>query len=1182
MKRFGLALTLLLVSAAGFGQEFRATISGHIVDASGAVVPKAKVTVANTETGTKVETLSNGSGDYTAPFLLPGKYKVTATADGFSTAVRDGITVQTGDKLGIDISLAVGSMTQQVVVTADSALIQTETATSGQVLTSEEIENLPDNGRSPLGLAKSMYGVVAKQKNSVVQARPFDNSAASDYSLGGGNSQSNEYLLNGVPNMQDSSRLPGFSPLQDSVNEVRVDIFESDASYGDTSGGTVNLVTKAGTNAFHGSVNEFNQFSAINAPNRWFSNGSKQLATRQNQYGGTIGGPVRIPKVFDGRDKLFFFYAYEAFKGSTPNPQTTTVPTAAERAGDFSALLGLGTPVTGTRCKGVTTSYNSYQLFDPAKATADPQCPGQVIRQPIAGNVLQPSQLNGVAKGYLQYFPAPTQAGTADGQNNFYSNIPTTNNYNSHSGRLDYSLNDNNKIFFEVHRSEYISTSNNIFSNIATGSRSYTVYQGGLFDYVHTFSSSTTMDTRLSLTRSYKNSSLPSEGFDATSIGFPGYINSNASMALPRVQFTENGSTNPPAYSTLSTQPGTLAAFDTIQLFSALTKVIGKHTIKIGPDIRQNKNNTYSPQYSSGNFGFSNTFVSAGTTLAGPIFGGSFASFLLGIPASGSYNIVPALTYNNWYFSGFAQDDWKVTRHLTFNMGLRLESETSINESHDRAVVGFDPNATNSVTTAAIAAYAKSPIPELPVASFQPTGGLTFASSSKRYEYATAPAYVSPRFGFAYAPELFNDKLAIRGGFGLYVNPFNDYYTPQNYGYSSSTNLVATNNTFLTPAASLSDPFPATNPILQPTGSSMGVNTFLGQNITIRPANVQVPYSERWNLDVQFQLSKNTMIDVGYIGNHQVHLSYSNCLSCAPLLPFLSRQPGRDATVQNNLSGSVANPFKGLPNITGTLATASTISKYVLLQAYPQFGTGSAQNGVTQQLVPGQSATYNALLFRFQKRSSNGLTLNVNYTYSHNLLSQQLNPGGPLTYQENASDFPNHLSVTGVYRLPFGRGGKYFASVHPLVDAFIGGFTVNTIYQYLSGAPISWGNFPIFANGTSYDNSVKISPRQYFGVLDTKKFDVQANDQPSTTYNYRTFPLFYGRQDATNNLDASILKDFRAGERVRIQYRFEAFNVLNHTSFGTPNVSPTSSAFGTITSYTSVPRVLQQGLRVVF
>src|SRR5437868_9052041 len=266
MKRLVL-LVLLFFGLPAFAQEFRSTLTGRVTDPSGAVIPGAQITVRNTETGATVNTVSDKSGNYTVPFLLPGRYSLQASASGFTTLVHDGVTLLTGAKVEEDFGLKVGGTTQEVHVTSDAPLIETETATAGQVLTAQEVEDLPDNGRSPLALAKSMYGVVAKQKNSVVQSRPFDNSAASDYSLGGGNSQSNEYLLNGVPNMQNSSRLPGYSPLQDSVQEVRVDVFESDASYGDTSGGTVNLVTKAGTNSFHGAAEEINQFSAINAPN---------------------------------------------------------------------------------------------------------------------------------------------------------------------------------------------------------------------------------------------------------------------------------------------------------------------------------------------------------------------------------------------------------------------------------------------------------------------------------------------------------------------------------------------------------------------------------------------------------------------------------------------------------------------------------------------------------------------------------------------------------------------------------------------------------------------------------------------------------------------------------------------------------------------------------------------------
>lgn len=831
-------LLAFLLSFAGcmvFAQEFRATLTGRVTDPTGAILPEASIVVINTGTGTKVQTKSDATGQYTTPFLLPGSYAVRVTMPGFRTYEHKNLTLQTGAKVQEDVQMQVGEASQNVVVTTETPLIETTTATAGQVLSAHEIENLPANGRSPLGLAKTEYGVIPKQKHSVTESRPFDNSASSDFSIGGGNAQSNEYLLNGVPNMQDSSRLPGYSPMQDSVQEIRVDVFESDASYGDTSGGTVNLTTKAGTNRFHGALNEFNQFSAINAPTRWFANDFP--ATRQNQFGAYLGGPVILPKIFDGHNKLFFLYAFEGFKGSTPNPITTTVPTAAERKGDFSSLLS-GQMVSSKNCPaGQPHTYDKYQLFDPFSGTPDPNCSGQVVRTPIANNVMR--NINPVAAAYLNYFPMPNTAPTAaDGENNFRSNVPTTNDYNSHAGRLDYNINDSNRIFFETHRSEYLQTSNNIFNNIATGSQKYTVYQGGLLDYIHTFSPIATLDARLSLTRSYNNTTLPSNGFDATSIGYPTYINTNSSTALPRISFSENGSTNSPAYSTLSTKPGTLSAFDTIQFFSAFTLVRGKHTIKIGPDIRQNKNNTMSPGYSSGDFGFDNRFVSAGSTLAGPLFGGSMASFLLGVPSSGSYSIAPAFTYNNWYFGGFVQDDWRILPNLTLNLGMRVESETSINESQNRAVVDWDPTAVNSATAGAKAAYAAHPVAELPASSFAPTGGLIFASAARRYEYATPSAYYSPRFGFSYTPSALRNRGVIRGGFGLFVNPFNDYYNPQSYGYSASSSLVPTTNNYLSPAASLSDPFPANNPLVQPTGSSLGVDTYLGQGIAVRPRNV--------------------------------------------------------------------------------------------------------------------------------------------------------------------------------------------------------------------------------------------------------------------------------------------------------------------------------------------------------
>jgi len=1181
MKHFVLSVLLVpcicFLSVAAFGQEFRATISGRVADATGAVVPGTQITLTNTETGVKTPTISNADGQYTVPFLQPGKYSVSATQAGFQSYTRSGITLQSGDKIAIDIPLAVGTATTQVNISADATLLQTQNSTAGQVLTPEEVENLPANGRSPLGLAKTEYAVVPKQKNSVVQARPFDNSAASDFSVGGGASQSNEYLMNGIPNMQNSSRLPGFSPLQDAVSEIRVDAFQADASYGDTSNGTVNLITKSGGNRFHGTLSEFNQFSALNAPVRWFQPvGVKQLATRQNQYGGTIGGPIWIPKVFNGKDKLFFFYAYEGFKGSQPSPTTTSVPTAAERNGDFSALLAVNP---------------SYQLYNPYSATTTN---GTITRQPIPNNVLANSGLkfNPIAQAYLQYIPLPNVPGNSDGSANYSANIPTLFNYNSHQGRIDYNINDSNKLFFEIHRSEYINTSGQVFPTIATGSQSYTVHQGGVVDFVHTFSPKYTLDTRVGLTRTYANSTLLSNGFDPSSLGFPGYLNQpGAPVAMPVVTFSDSNSIQ-----SLSSNPGANTAFDTIALFSALTAAEGKHTLKAGIDFRQNKNNVINvgnasnlivnganvtSGATSGSFGFGTNFVSRGPSFAAPTFGGSYASFLLGLPTTGSFNINPKATYNSWYFAGFLQDDWRAAPNLTINAGLRLESETSINESNNRAS-WFDPNAANSAAPFATAAYAAKPIAELPASSFSANGGLAFASpNGRRVEYFTPAIYLSPRIGLAYTPEAFKQKLVLHAGFGLLYSPFNDYYTPQNYGFSSTMAYVPSNDNFLTPATTLNDPFPSTNPILQPTGSSLGANTYLGQTISIRAPKVKGPYVERWTMDMQYQLTPNTMIQVGYIGAHGVNSSYTNLLSAVGQLPFLSRAPGLDTATQANLTSSAPNPFKGAPGETGTLATATNVSKFALLQTLPQYSS------VSQQLVPGAGLLFHELAVRVQKRTSHGLTINFNYQWSHNLTTSQLNNGGALFYGGNASDFPNHVSLAGSYLLPFGKNKQFFGSANPVVNALIGGFTINGIYTYLSGASIQWGGpggsgAPLFANGTSYDNRLKIRPRNYTpnGAFDTSLLASVAL-QP-TQYNYRTFPLFYGRQDVTNILNASILKDFSFGEKVKMQYRFEAYNALNRNEFGAPNVNPASSSRGTINSTVGLPRVLQQGLRLVF
>ncbi|MBO0797258.1 MAG: TonB-dependent receptor, partial [Blastocatellia bacterium] len=991
--------------------------------------------------------------------------------------------------------------------------------------------------------------------------RPFDNSGGGDISLGGGNASSNEILLNGIPNMEDSSRTAGFSPLIDAVDEIRVDQFESNAAYGDTSGGTVNITTKSGTNQFHGTLSEFNETSAL-AAGLWFNNanGIKNPVTRQNQYGGTIGGPIIIPKVFNGHNKLFFFYAYEGFKDSTPTSVFATVPTVAERGGDLSALLALG---------------KNYQLYNPYSGVLSN---GKVTRQPFAGNMIPISMLNPVALAYLQFYPQPNLPGKADGEQNFISTTPNADNYFSNMGRLDYNINDTNKLFFELHQSHWLQTAGNVFQNIATGNNTEVDMWGGVLDEVHTFSPTLVLDTRLGFSRTINSTNqLPSTGFDASSLGFPSYIDANSTIdVLPRITLSDAA--------TLGGKTGSPAYFDNIQLFATLTKVWGSHTFKVGPDIRANKLSQLGSGYSSGSFTFGSSWVTSGTGASAQPFGSSLASLLLGLPTAGQFDITQPTTSNNWYTGGFIQDDWKIKQNLTLNLGLRVEHETPVVESNNRITVGFDPTAVNSVTQAAEAAYASiyaqyaAANPLLPaVSAFQPTGGLVFATPANRSGYSTATTLLSPRIGLAWAPGKFHNNTVFRGGFGIFYNPFNDYNTGPSTGFSQTTLLVQP-STFLPsdPATSfLSNPFPATNPIQQPAGSSLGFDTGLWNDIAFYTPNPKNAYSVRWSFDIQHQFSKDLMLDIGYIGAHQVNLSYSNCLSSSssdsscngiPPLQYLTTSPIRDDALTSAMSTSVPNPFLGL--IPGV---SKMTQVYALLGPYPEF------TGVTQKIVPGGYAWFHMLAVRLTKRFSSGLQFNINYEHSRQLETSQLQGGGPLVYTETSSDFPNHFVLTGSYDLPFGRGAKFWSNTNRLVNALVGGWTLNAIYIVESGAPISWGNMIYNGRPLHYD------PTNLAQAFDVTQFDRNSNDQPNN-YNYRTFPQMFNnlRSQGANNADLSLMKNFSLRERIKLQFRFEAFNALNRTQFAGPNLDPTKTTFGTITAQANSARVIQMGLRLQF
>jgi hypothetical protein len=1142
MKR--LLLSLLLMAASLSAQEFRGTLMGRVSDPSGAAVPNAKVTVIKTDTNTRSETVSGPEGSYTAPFLAPGRYEVIAEAPGFKKYVHSGIEVGTNQRVAEDIRLEVGSAAEAITVTAEAPLLNIVTASSGQVITTREVENLPMNGNTPLALARNALGVIPKQKHLLNEVKPYDTGSAVDISLGGANAGSNEYLLDGVPNMSSASRQGAFSPPMDAVDEVKIELYQADAAYGDTLGGTVNITTKSGTNQFHGSAYEFNQTSALSA-NQFFLNaaGQQQPVTRSNQYGGTFGGPVRIPKVLNGTDKLFFFFAYEGFKDSSPGMTTTAVPTAAERNGDFSALLALGP---------------SFQLYDPATATLSGT---RIARQTFGGNLVPASRINSLAKNYLQYFPQPNQPGKADGENNYVVPSPSINDFASWIGRTDASIGSRDKLFFNMHMSSYTSATADIFHNLATGQYSGMDIWGGVLDDVHVFSPTLLLDTRLGFTRSYSSSYIKSAGFDPTQLGFPSYMAAySLRTAMPRIAFSD-------AYAGLSTTPGSVSPFTSLQWFTSVTKVLGRHTLKAGFDFRRYDANSLNPGYSAGTFTFGTNWITAGTGAAAPAFGGSMASFLVGLPTAGQFDVNTAYAYRSYLYGYFLQNDWRVKPNLTINAGIRFEHETPLVERYNRIVAGFNPAAANAVSQAAATAYAKSPIPQLSASSFSALGGLFYASGSQRSGYSLPAFFPSPRLGLSWTPRALNKKTVFRGGFGIFNNSIGAYLTGPTTGFSQTTTLVPTNDSYVTPYATLSSPYPAG--ILTPVGSTSGVNSNLGNTISFYTSNITNPYSVRWSFDVQQQIGKDMMLQVGYIGNKQVHGTLGNAISSTPLLPLLSRSPVRDQATINALAAVVPNPFAGL--LTGTSLNGSTISVATLLQAFPEFSSVTQSNS-----NPGWG-TFNELSVMFQKRFSKGVQATVNYQHSRQLASYQLNAGDShLSYGPTSGDYTDHFVITGSYDLPFGRGKKLLGAANKALDLVAGGWVLNSIYTWESGGALSWGNV------IYYGGDLKMQPRNLAQSFDVTRFERASASQLSS--NYRTFPTMFNnlRSDAANNVDLSLLKNFHITERVVAQFRFETFNSFNRTQFAAPNLTPTSAAFGTINSQANTPRSVQMGLKLRF
>ncbi|MBL8236415.1 MAG: carboxypeptidase regulatory-like domain-containing protein [Bryobacterales bacterium] len=1140
----GFLLTCAILAA----QEFRATISGRVLDAQGAAVLGAKVTATQIGTEAKFETVSTAEGLYTIPFLAPGNYRMTAEMTGFKRYVRESVPAGANQRLGIDIQMELGAVSETINVTSEAPMLQSTTASIGQLISSAQIENMPVSGRTPLALAQLAFGVVPNTDPRFT--RPFDNAGPSGFSMGGAPAQVNELLVDGAANNTGNLRV-AYNPPMDAVTEVKAEAFQADAAYGHSGGGTVNIITRSGTNEFHGTLYEFNQNSAFNAT-PFFTNkaGAKKPVSRFNQYGGSFSGPVWIPKVLNGRNRVFFMFAYEGVKDALPAPSTSTMPTEAQRSGDFSSLLRVG---------------SIYQLYDPLTGVAQG---GRVARQPFPGNVLPANRLSPIAKNYLQYYAQPNQPGQSNGQANFLSNSDgERNRFTNTIGRLDVNLSDRHKFFFGARNNLRVGSGGNgfgktVFDNPTSGNYLQRLNWGLTFDDVYTISPTFLMNSRVNWTRFVEPLTNFSLGYDSTSLGLPAYLTANAPRkVLPRISFS--------AYTALGDTGGTELPFDTFQIFETFTKIQGKHTLKFGADLRQYRESQLSSGYTNGTFVFGNNWTNGplDNSPTAPI-GQDLAAFLLGLPTGGQYDLNAWRQNKNHYYSVFLQDDFRIRANLTLNLGLRLEGETPTTERYNRTINGFDEATASPFAARAIAAYAANPIAEIPAGQFKVNGGPTFPTSSSKGIYSTPKMNFSPRLGFAWTPGMIS-KTVVRGGVGIFYFPYG-VIGNQAPGFSQTTPLVPSNDGFLTAAATLANPFP--NGIQTPSGSSLGLATFAGKNVTFYNPNPSYPYSARWTMSVQRELFPNVLLEIGYIGNKTVKMPVDQNLNGTPV-QYLSNSPVRDQATIDRLSANVPNPFAGL--LPGTGINGGVVPRSQLLAAFPHF---AGANGVQALALNAGSSHFHALDARIEKRFSHGFLMLVNAQFSKLLERRsRLNDLDPFLEKRTAAeDRPYRVVWSGTYDLPFGTGKAMLKGANRVTNYIAGGWNVNLITTFTTGTALGWGNV-IYLGGP-----LNLNPHAVDGAFDTAQFNRIPAQQLAS--NRRTFPTRFAdlRQDSVKQVDFSIIKALPITEKIKMTYRCEFFNSTNRPIFNAPDLGPTSSTFGRILGQANTPRRIQMALRLVF
>ncbi len=852
-------------------------------------------------------------------------YDLSADFTGFKKTEKPGIEVRVNDVLTIEVRLEVGTATETVEVQGGAPLLEASNVSIGQVVGERQIQDLPIQAGNANELVLLAPGVT--NSTNLRQRKSSFNSASSQFTTNGNALYANEYTIDGVPDTffnGGGSPLIAFQLPENSVSEFKVQTSSFDAAVGHTPGAVLNTLSKSGANDFHGELHEWMINAALDA-DTFFQNasGGAKPQYQDSRYGASLGGPVRIPKVYNGKNKTFFFFGWEGNQWGKPTATIGTVPTDAEKSGNFAALLALG---------------SSYQIYDPL--TTQAAANGRYSRTPFPGNIIPGNRLDAVAKAIQAYYAEPNTVGSAAGLNNYTRNTKDLFDYNVWVWRVDHNFSDRNRFFIRMDDDRYLEWDSSFYGNIAAGLDLKRINRGGVMDDVIVLSPATILDLRYGITQEETPEFRPSQGMNLSSLGFSQNLLAllnPATQTFPQVYLN----TKAPTSRCTGACTGTFSGFGgynngdgtetgIIHDWAAtMTTLLGNHSLHYGVDAR-----LYRTFGFAGGFDVSPELTYLPTYTNGPLdnssvapLGQEYASFLLGIP-SGEMTRSASYAGQNIYYAAFIQDDWKLTPRLTLNIGLRYEYETPANERFNRSVRGFDRTDPNPIAAAAIAAYAQNPISQLPVSQFKVLGGLQFAGPNDRSLWSGQNTNFLPRIGLAYQ---LNDKTVVRTGYGIFYDTIgvNRSAIIQS-GFTAVTPIQASIDNGLHFLATTANPFP--NGLLQPQGAAAALQTYLGQALTVYPVNRVQPYSQRWTFTVQRTIAKNWMIEAGYVGNKAVRLQVNRNINATPDR-YLSTSPSRDQATINALTATVPNPFYGLSSV-----YPKTIAVSDLLRPYPEFG----------------------------------------------------------------------------------------------------------------------------------------------------------------------------------------------------------------------------------------------------